>query len=687
MADEDATASPKDAAVVAPQPEPPTRALSPAQSAIISELRRLAIEGTEPRARTLLPQHRKTVERVRRHFKSFSRARELAGLGAAEPSTPEEVLAELRALAELGVPINRSGLRSVGERQLLFLCCRHFRSPKRALAILEGGAPVRSAGSADDASSPSANGVARRARAARSREREVSTHARTAIVEELRGLAAQGVEPRAAALVADHRELLDRVRVRFKDLASARRAAGLKVKAARSPAAALAELRRLAEQGVSISERGLREVAEVQLLSRCRTYFGSIERAKLRLSPVAPTTPSAPGPVPRELGRPTRPHRASTEPRERRHRSRYSNVRTREDVIRALRAAAAPDGTIAAKPFRRAGGEMVIKRCYMLFGSFVAAREAAGLSAPVPPEARIMERDQIVAELKAMSARNGGFAPRHDALPIVLRRSIDAVFGGYAAARDAASVEARRGNLKWTREKIVSALKAWIDSGKPQTSTALARDRLDLWNAAIRHLGSITKAFALARRETPTDTRRRGRPIEISGARRAPGTRKVDLVREFERMFVRLQNALSSQARRTAVEIAAQVLAGVARTPAAARQLVESLGIELTGDAARDEGARAARRRQGSDPFLDPERARATLSTIVGKYKLSPRRADVLTALVAGVPRRHLGEALGLSEHSVKTHVRKMLRQLKQPDVAAAVWMVRSRTAGSPRRR
>jgi DNA-binding NarL/FixJ family response regulator len=141
-----------------------------------------------------------------------------------------------------------------------------------------------------------------------------------------------------------------------------------------------------------------------------------------------------------------------------------------------------------------------------------------------------------------------------------------------------------------------------------------------------------------------------------------------------------LEIALAAAARRAALEIAGTIFGRAHRIGSAADRLTRSAGIRMAR--ARAVTQRPARARADElAPFLDPTLTRAGVATIAAKRSLSPRQVDVLTALVAGVPRRYLANVLRISEHSVKTHVKKLLRALRQRDVDRAVWWVRTQIA------
>jgi len=69
----------------------------------------------------------------------------------------------------------------------------------------------------------------------------------------------------------------------------------------------------------------------------------------------------------------------------------------------------------------------------------------------------------------------------------------------------------------------------------------------------------------------------------------------------------------------------------------------------------------------------------AKVRRAIADLSLSPRRAQVLTASVHGVPRARLARELGLSETTIKAHVRGLLRHMGERSLAAAVWTVRKR--------
>ena len=85
---------------------------------------------------------------------------------------------------------------------------------------------------------------------------------------------------------------------------------------------------------------------------------------------------------------------------------------------------------------------------------------------------------------------------------------------------------------------------------------------------------------------------------------------------------------------------------------------------------------------------LDADDLAARVDATVKRYKLSPRMADTLSAAVAGVPRRYLAEALDITDHTVKSHVRSVIRRTGHRDLDELIWMIRSGPSlARPRRR
>ena len=76
--------------------------------------------------------------------------------------------------------------------------------------------------------------------------------------------------------------------------------------------------------------------------------------------------------------------------------------------------------------------------------------------------------------------------------------------------------------------------------------------------------------------------------------------------------------------------------------------------------------------------FLDqlvepPPPLLAAIPRFAAAHKLTPREADVLTLIARGVPRAKLARRLRISEESVKTHVKHILRETGDDNVGELV--------------
>jgi DNA-binding NarL/FixJ family response regulator len=105
-----------------------------------------------------------------------------------------------------------------------------------------------------------------------------------------------------------------------------------------------------------------------------------------------------------------------------------------------------------------------------------------------------------------------------------------------------------------------------------------------------------------------------------------------------------------------------------------------SQGIE---DAFR--GARPRSRVSVTNTAVPSSAASARAMTIAADRGLSPRETALYLAAVEGVPRSYLAKVLGISENTVKTQTRVLLRKLGHRRLDDAVWAVVSRgRSGSP---
>lgn len=113
----------------------------------------------------------------------------------------------------------------------------------------------------------------------------------------------------------------------------------------------------------------------------------------------------------------------------------------------------------------------------------------------------------------------------------------------------------------------------------------------------------------------------------------------------------------------------ALVMTGSAdRTPANAAQ---ELGAEFVYKPFSVANLRAFLARCGS--ARAPVEARApkyNVDAFVRRYRLTPRQAQIVTAMAAGVERPGLAAALGVTENTIKTLVRRMLDRTGHRDLA-----------------
>jgi DNA-binding NarL/FixJ family response regulator len=75
----------------------------------------------------------------------------------------------------------------------------------------------------------------------------------------------------------------------------------------------------------------------------------------------------------------------------------------------------------------------------------------------------------------------------------------------------------------------------------------------------------------------------------------------------------------------------------------------------------------ALRAVHGGQRYLSPE-VSSRLADRVHRSSLTPREADVLTLLVRGTRNRGIADALGISEETVKGHVKNILSKLDAAD-------------------
>jgi DNA-binding NarL/FixJ family response regulator len=83
---------------------------------------------------------------------------------------------------------------------------------------------------------------------------------------------------------------------------------------------------------------------------------------------------------------------------------------------------------------------------------------------------------------------------------------------------------------------------------------------------------------------------------------------------------------------------------------------------------------------------VDKDKLEVTVAQISSDHKLSQREAQILIYAVEGVPRRHIADALQVSENTVKTQVRSLLEKIGKHNLADAVWWVRGTIASGSKR-
>jgi DNA-binding NarL/FixJ family response regulator len=93
----------------------------------------------------------------------------------------------------------------------------------------------------------------------------------------------------------------------------------------------------------------------------------------------------------------------------------------------------------------------------------------------------------------------------------------------------------------------------------------------------------------------------------------------------------------------------------------------------LLKDAEPDDVAAAIRAARNGEMYLDPAvagvvarqlRAPGGLATAADDLALTPRERDVLALVAQGMPNRAIGEALGITERTARTHVSNILAKL-----------------------
>lgn len=112
----------------------------------------------------------------------------------------------------------------------------------------------------------------------------------------------------------------------------------------------------------------------------------------------------------------------------------------------------------------------------------------------------------------------------------------------------------------------------------------------------------------------------------------------------------------------------ALVMTGSAdRTPANAAQ---ELGAEFVYKPFSVANLRAFLARCGTARTTGAPPPKYSVDAFIHKHKLTPRQSQIVTAMAAGVERPGLAAALGVSENTIKTLVRRMLDRTGHRDLA-----------------
>jgi hypothetical protein len=132
-----------------------------------------------------------------------------------------------------------------------------------------------------------------------------------------------------------------------------------------------------------------------------------------------------------------------------------------------------------------------------LFGSWDRALHAAGLDADDINRYRKWTRESVVSELKARSREaepmNSGAVQRDDP---GLHAAAVRHFAGYDQALRAAKLDPDKVRQRkvWDRSDVIAGLKAARKSGKHLSDSAFRREQPALYGAAVRLFGSFTAA-------------------------------------------------------------------------------------------------------------------------------------------------------------------------------------------------
>jgi enamine deaminase RidA (YjgF/YER057c/UK114 family) len=196
---------------------------------------------------------------------------------------------------------------------------------------------------------------------------------------------------------------------------------------------------------------------------------------------------------------------------------------TDRELATALRRLVREQPKMTMTAFQRSTiGGMAIRR----HGSLAAAIDAVGargwprrLRQPLP------SREELLRGLQHRHKR--GASMRQLAVGRGERRLLKAAlkhFGTWGAAMRAAGLGALvgGGGERWTKAKILAALRARHASGKPLNTTTVKRDEPRLLSAVHNHFGSMPRALAAARLPLPV---RRSSPERIPASQNSSAAR------------------------------------------------------------------------------------------------------------------------------------------------------------------
>ena len=97
------------------------------------------------------------------------------------------------------------------------------------------------------------------------------------------------------------------------------------------------------------------------------------------------------------------------------------------------------------------------------------------------------------------------------------------------------------------------------------------------------------------------------------------------------------------------------------------RAFKSGVSAYLIKNVLHDELIKAIRTVHSGEKYLTPE-VKAVLASTPFRPELTPREIDVLKLLAQGLINKHIGYALGITEHTVKNHVKSILEKLGVED-------------------